>query len=140
MKLFVYCPEQYNGKEGSPEWESALQLSKNAKLPIVSNIDKFQELKAPQIVSVPEKSFFDVDEIIKLGFIQKIDITNEFYDIDSSVAAYFTDATGKMYEHKPTVKETHKAKFRVRHYQNGLHTVVVRDKNYVYLESTFTVT
>jgi hypothetical protein len=140
VKLFVYCPEQYNGKEGFPEWESALQLSKKTKLPIVSNIDRFQELKTPQVVSVPEKSFHDIDRTVKLGFVQKIDITNEFYDIDDSVAAYFTDSTGYAYECKPTIRETHKIRFRVRHHKEGVHTVVVRDKNTIYLESSFTIT
>lgn len=139
MKLFIYCPEEHHGVENSKEWQTALVLSKKNKLPIVSNIEEFTHLKETQVISMPEKSFSDIDKTIKLGFIQRIDITNEFFEFSSSTKALITDSDGCASEYKPTVKEAHKVKFRIRHHKKGTHKVVVMDETMVYLEESFEV-
>lgn len=139
MKLFIYCPEEHYEAEESKEWKDALVLSKKNKLPIVSNIEEFSHIRQPQVISVPEKSFFDIDKTVKLGFIQRIDITNEFYEFSASIKALITDSDGLAVSHSPTVKETHKVKFRIRHHKKGVYTVAVIDDSKTYLEESFEV-
>jgi len=139
VKLFIYCPEEYDGVEDSEEWQAALALSKKSKLPIVSNMEEFRHIKEARVISVPEKSFFDIDKTVKLGFIQRIDITNEFFEFSSSTKALVTDGDGCVFDHNPTVKEAHKVKFRIRHHKKGIHKVLIMDETRVYLEESFEV-
>ena len=139
MKLFIYCPEEHYEAEESKEWKDALVLSKKNKLPIVSNIEEFSHIRQPQVISVPEKSFSNIDKTVKLGFIQRIDITDEFFEFSSSTRALITDCDGCVLDYKPTVKEAHKVKFRIRHHKKGMHKVIVMDEVKVYLEESFEV-
>lgn len=139
MKLFVYCPEQYSNQPDSPEWEFALDLSKNSRLPIVSNIETFKHLEKPQVISVPEKQIYDIEKTVKCGFIHSIDITDEFCEIQKSIVACFTHEDGGTYQEAPIIKEKHKAKFRVRHYKSGEYTVIVRDEQKEFINDSFRV-
>jgi len=139
VKLFVYCPEEHHGVEDSKEWQAALALSKKNKLPIVSNIEEYSHVKKARVISVPEKSFSNIDKTVKLGFIQRIDITDEFFEFSSSTRALITDCDDCVLDYKPTVKEAHKVKFRIRHHKKGMHKVVVMDEVKVYLEESFEV-
>ena len=138
MKLFVYCPEEFY-ESNSPQWEKALLIANQTKLPIASNIKGFSELQEPTVVSVPDKKFVDVDESVKSGFIHKIDITDEFCVFDGVVEAIFTASNGETYVCRPIVKEQHGVKFRTRHEEQGTYKVVVMNNNMAYLERLFTV-
>lgn len=139
MKLFVYCPERYYNKKDTVEWQQAIKLSNHAKLPIVSHINGFSDLTVPQIISMPEKRIYDVDKVVKSGFIHRVDLTDEFNEMGVSISAYITNELGHEYTNPPTIRELHKVKFRMRHYSVGKHTVVVKDDNRIYLEETFNV-
>lgn len=139
MKLFVYCPEQYSNQENSPEWQVALELSKNSKLPIVSNLDVFKHLTKPQLVSVPEKKSCNIQKVVESGFIHSIDLIDEFHEIDKSLVACFTNKEGITYQEVPILREKHKAKFRVRHNQKGEHLVIIRDSQREYANDSFEV-
>jgi hypothetical protein len=139
MKLFVYCPEQYSNQEDSPEWQIALELSKDSKLPIISNLKIFEHMDKPQLVSIPEKQICDIQKVVESGFIHSIDLINEFYEIDKSLVACFTNKEGVTYQEAPILREKHKAKFRVRHNQKGEYTVIIRDSQKEYYSGSFEV-
>ena len=139
MKLFVYCPSKFNKLEGSEEWEKALNLSRQSKLPIVSNIKDFEYIQEPKVIQVPEKSFFSIDKKTQAGFIHRIDITDEFFEMDESVTAFFLHEDGSSYEHSPIVREKHKIKFRTRHKKPGKYTVKVQGIKNKYLEDSFEI-
>lgn len=139
MKLFVYCPSEYYGKEDSPQWQKACSISKKYKLAVVSNIDGLEHLEVPQVIAVPEKRCHDIDEKVNSGFVHKIDITDEFCEISKESFARFVDPDGLVYEEKPILVEKHKLKFRTRHSKKGTYKVIIVNNESDYLESGFEV-
>lgn len=139
MKLFVYCPAEYYEKYDSEEWVLANNLSKKSKLPIVTHIDGFDSISIPQIVSLPEKKYYDIDKTVKSGFIHKIDITDEFHEMGKNIIARYTDPDGFVYDKLPIVKEKYKVKFRDRHQKKGLYKIVIIDNGINYIEDQFEV-
>ena len=139
MKLFVYCPSEYYGKEESPNWQEACSISKKYKLAVVSNIEDFSHLTLPQVIAIPEKKYSDIDENVVSGFVHKIDITDEFCETNKSPYAIFTDPEGLVYEEKPVLAEKHKLRFRTRHTKKGTHRVVIMINGLNYTESVFEV-
>ena len=139
MKLFVYCPSEYYGKEDSPQWQEACVVSKKHKLAIVSNIEGLEHLLNPQVVAMPEKRYRDIDETVNSGFVHKIDITDEFCEMSKESFARFVDPDGLIYEQKPILVEKHKLKFRTRHSKKGIYKVIIVNNESDYLESGFEV-
>ena len=138
MKLFVYCPGQYY-EQNCPQWEKAINLSKQSKLPIVTNIEDFIHLDSPSVVSIPDQKYSNVDESVKSGFVHRIDITDEFCDFSPDVIAEFTSPDGSIYQEKPILKELHRVQFRTRHLNKGKYRFAVRLNNLNYMEGCFTV-
>lgn len=139
MKLFVYCPSEYYGKEESPQWQEACSISKKYKLAVVSNIDGLEYLQTPQVVAIPEKRYYDIDETVNSGFVHKIDITDEFCEMTKDSFARFVDPGGLICEQKPILVEKHKLKFRTRHNKKGIYKVIIVNNQSDYLESEFEV-
>jgi hypothetical protein len=139
VKLFIYCPSEHYGKEESPEWQEACNISKKHKLSIVSNVDDFSHLTSPQVIAIPDKKFQDIQETVKSGFIHTIDITDEFCKMNKNPFAVFVDPDGLIYEQKPILVEKHKVRFRTRHTKKGQYKVKIIVNELNYTESVFEV-
>jgi hypothetical protein len=139
VKLFIYCPNEHYGKEESLEWQEACNTSKEHKLAIVSNIEDFSHLTSPQVIAIPEKKLQDIDETVKLGFIHKIDITDEFCEMNKNPFAVFVDPDGLTYEELPILVEKHKIRFRTRHAKKGEYRVRIMINALSYTDSVFEV-
>jgi hypothetical protein len=139
VKLFIYCPNDFYEKNESLEWQESNALSKKYKLPVVSNIDGFDNIEIPQVVAIPEKQYYDIDDTVKLGFIHKIDITDEFCEMNGDVFALFTNPDGLIYQEKPIVIEKHVLRFRTRQSQQGKYKVIIMNNGIEYMEAYFEV-
>jgi len=73
-----------------------------------------------KIASFPEVNIIDCDPIAKTGFIHSIDFTNDFVTFNDSASLEIIETNANTYYEKPSLREEHVIKFRVRFSSPGI--------------------
>lgn len=138
MKRFVYVPPSLLHDELA--LKEAEKLAKDAQLSVRhGSIGDGVNKNSISIISVPEFSSTNHDEVVKCNFIFSVDITNEFVSIGKGVRMETISPTGLRQSFYPTVLERHMAKFRIRFAETGKYEFLVHDEETKFLVSSFEV-
>jgi len=129
MKRYVAVPKK-ECTDGSVPLH-IMDFAKNNLLEIIVS----EEYDKIEIVSAPEIKVYEYDKEVKVNYIWKFDMTNEFVDIGDDVHINFGELIIK-----PIIKEKHKVYFRTRFKNSEIINFKLINNNQIIYEGNTQVT
>jgi len=123
MKRLVYVP--FCALQDGEIPQDALDLAKETRLAIRVGEEGENGESDVCVMQIPEKNQIDFKSIVKVGFIQPIDYTNEFVVFSNDLTCEVTKngvlGSSNPVFLKPVLKESHMVKYRDRFSEAGVY-------------------